>query len=395
MALCPAAKKRPRAIASEDAPHVRGPQGRLRMASPEPARPPDSLANTVSSRASSTAAAEPPRSDFSWPLLSEKQSILRASEAEASTIARGLLRRASSGRLQCTCGKLYTHDSAACRCVMGHARQDAESLLVAVHSDAMRLGMWLRTGDVCPSCGCADGGWVCSGAASGECSHVLSCHEAVLSEKFTKTPLAVKHCLHTQVTSPKFHRHCVHGCPGELLAVQRHLCAHKQSEAHLIDFLSHQLASARKIKWSAAVVSPFTDLPKVQEVRTLCDDGALGARVHACLAGASRVQAASLATATMLGYFVHPCCRPVHSSQQTFFGHSMDVHTPSVFCLGGCGWVLQELSFSKYPKTSVAQPHRNQRFLQIFFAATIALWMATSHGCNQIGNLQTDMLFLL
>ena len=111
--------------------------------------------------------------------------------------ARKMLRRAlAEGRLRCTCGGLYWNTEAACRCAMTHAREDAERYLTAQHQDAAALGMWLQRGQLRPSCGCSDGGWVCAGSGFGGSSHVLPCHHV------EETWLHTLRCLESSASSP-------------------------------------------------------------------------------------------------------------------------------------------------------------------------------------------------
>lgn len=297
MSGAPRARKRRCAISTADVVDVRGPLTRRRRSVAVSA--PGPTASLVAIDRGPVDADEPNTGAPSWPILSEVASVMRMTEAEAMPTARRLLRRALAvGRLRCTCGVHFLNTEAACRRAMTHAREDAERYLTAQHQDAAALGMWLQRGQLCPSCGCSDGGWVCAGSGFGDSSHVLPCHHAEETSVHT-FPMFGEQCQRT----------CFHGCSSgpklrkELWMVGRHLRSHQQSETKLQAFISIQLRSAQRSAWYKPVPTSVAAPVSRHFVNELCNDGRLSSRVHSCLVAGSSLNAATLAHGSRLGYF--------------------------------------------------------------------------------------------
>jgi len=297
MSGAPRARKRRCAISLADVADVRGPLTRRRRSVAVSA--PGPTASLAAIDRGPVDADVPNTGAPSWPILSEVASIMRMTEAEAMPTARKMLRRALvEGRLRCACGGFYWNIEAACRCAMTYAREDAERYLTAQHQDAAALGMWLQRGQLRPSCGCSDGGWVCAGSGFGGSSHVLPCHHA--EETWLHTlPMSGEQCQRT----------CFHGrssstkLRNELWIVGTHLRSHQQSETKLQDFISIQLRSAQRSSWFRPVPASVAAPVSRHFVDKLCNDGRLSSRVHSCMVAGSSLNAATLAHGSRLGYF--------------------------------------------------------------------------------------------
>ena len=96
---------------------------------------------------------------------------------------------------RCLCGVVHLDIVSARSCLLNHARVIANDRLdAACHAvTSGACGVWLSHGKVCPACGSASGGWLCSGADS----HVHSCDELVADPRLnTRKLVRNRICFH-------------------------------------------------------------------------------------------------------------------------------------------------------------------------------------------------------